>query len=350
MSCAVLYTRSMDNKVLVTGGAGYIGSHTVISLIEAGFEPIIIDNYANSSASVIEALRDITKKRITTYEVDVTDTVALNSVWEKERPSHVIHFAAYKAVGESVEKPVEYYRNNLDGLLAIIESMKKYGTKSLVFSSSCTVYGEPDECPVTEASPQKPATSPYGATKQMCERILEDAASAYSDMRIVALRYFNPVGAHPSAKIGELPNGTPNNLVPFLTQAVAGLRGELTVFGDDYDTPDGTCVRDFIHVMDLADAHVASLKYLAKTTKQFSALNIGTGVGHSVMELIETFQKVTGEKVPFKIGGRRAGDVVRVWADASMSMQELSWHPKRKLEDSMKDAWAWQLALSKSNT
>jgi UDP-glucose 4-epimerase len=336
----------MNNKVIVTGGAGYIGSHTVVSLLEAGFEPIIIDNYANSSASVVESLREITGKNVPVYELDVTDTMALDTVWKKEQPSYVIHFAAYKAVGESVEKPTEYYRNNLDGLLSVIECMKKYGTKNLVFSSSCTVYGEPDECPVTEASPQKPATSPYGATKQMCERILEDTAIADTDMRIIALRYFNPVGAHPSAKIGELPNGTPNNLVPFLTQAVAGLRGELTVFGNDYDTSDGTCVRDFIHVMDLADAHVASLQYLAKTNKSFSALNIGTGKGNSVMELIEAFQRATGEKVPFKIGPRRAGDVVRVWADASLSTQALSWRPTRTLEDSMRDAWAWQQSLS----
>lgn len=346
MTQRVLYTNSMNNKVIVTGGAGYIGSHTVVSLLEAGFEPIIIDNYANSSARVIDALEEITGKGVVVYELDVTNSTALEAVWKKEQPSYVIHFAAYKAVGESVEKPTEYYRNNLDGLLSVVECMKKYGTKNLVFSSSCTVYGEPDECPVTETSPQKPATSPYGATKQMCERILEDMARANADMRIIALRYFNPVGAHPSAKIGELPNGTPNNLVPFLTQAVAGLRGELTVFGNDYDTPDGTCVRDFIHVMDLADAHVASLRYLTKTHRSFSALNIGTGKGNSVMELIEAFQKVTGEKVPYKIGSRRAGDVVRVWADASHSTKELGWHPKRTLEDSMRDSWAWQQALN----
>lgn len=334
----------MIKKVLVTGGAGYIGSHTVVSLVEAGYEPIIVDNYSNSSPTVIEALQQITNTKLKVYDSDVTDRQAMSDIWQKEAPDAVIHFAAYKAVGESVQKPLVYYKNNLEGLIVVLEQMQASGTKHIVFSSSCTVYGEPDSCPVTEQTPQQPATSPYGATKQMCERILQDTAHA-EDVRIMALRYFNPVGAHESAKIGELPNGTPNNLVPFLTQATAGLRGPLTVFGNDYDTPDGTCVRDFIHVMDLADAHVKSLLYLEKSDDKFTALNVGTGNGNSVMELITAFESATGQKVPYTIGSRREGDVVKIWADASHAKQVLNWQPSRTLQDSMRDAWEWQKTL-----
>lgn len=339
----------MAKKVLVTGGAGYIGSHTAVALAEAGYTPIIVDDYSNSSPDVIDKLKDITKTDIINYEVDITDQNKLQDIWQKEQPDYVIHFAAKKAVGESVQQPLAYYRNNIDGLLSVLECMQKFGTKNIVFSSSCTVYGEPDECPVTEQTPQKPATSPYGATKQMCERILQDQAVAQKDIKVMALRYFNPVGAHPSGKIGELPNGIPNNLVPYLTQATAGLRGPLTVFGNDYDTPDGYCVRDFIHVMDLADAHVASLKYLDSASSSLTALNVGTGKGNSVMELIAAFEKATGQKVPYTVGPRREGDVIKIWADTTLSKDALKWSPKRTLQDSMHDSWNWQLALGKKS-
>jgi UDP-glucose 4-epimerase len=335
----------MNKKVLVTGGAGYIGSHTVVALHEAGYTPVIIDNYENSSPDVIKRINDITSKDTATYELDACNLHALSEVWEKESPDYVIHFAAKKAVGESVAEPLLYYRNNIVSLLNVLECAQRYNTKSVVFSSSCTVYGDPDTCPVTEKTPEKPATSPYGATKQMCERILKDFVFAHSDSNVIALRYFNPVGAHPSAKIGELPNGTPNNLVPYLTQATAGLRGPLTVFGNDYDTPDGTCIRDFIHVMDLAEAHVASLSYLNSAKESFTALNIGTGKGNSVMELITAFETATGQKVPYSTGPRRAGDVIKIWADTTLSRELLNWTPKRTLEDSMRDSWNWQKAL-----
>ena len=335
----------MNKKVLVTGGAGYIGSHTVVALYEAGYIPVIVDNYQNSSPDVIQKINTITGKKVATYNLDICGLHSLSEVWEKEQPDFVIHFAAYKAVGESVAEPLLYYRNNVVGLLNVLECVQRYGTKGIVFSSSCTVYGEPDQCPVTEQTPQKPATSPYGATKQMCERILQDQAIAQKDSRIMALRYFNPVGAHPSSQIGELPNGTPNNLVPYLTQATAGLRDPLTIFGNDYDTPDGTCVRDFIHVMDLADAHVASLHYLQSTTQAFTALNVGTGNGTSVMQLITAFQEATGQKAPYIMGPRRDGDVIKIWADTSLSQKVLGWSPKRTLQDSMRDSWNWQVAL-----
>lgn len=339
-------------KVLVTGGAGYIGSHTVVSLVEAGHEPVIVDNFDNSERSVITTLRDMTQKELASYEGDAADTAFLQSVWDAEHPDAVIHFAAYKAVGESVAQPLKYYQNNLGSLLAVLHVMKQNNCSKIVFSSSCTVYGQPDTCPVTEATPQKPAESPYGATKQMCERILQDAAQAEptastAPLRSIALRYFNPVGAHPSSRIGEPPLGTPNNLVPYLTQATAGLREPLTVFGNDYPTPDGTCIRDFIHVVDLAEAHVAALTYVDTAESGFTAVNIGTGTGRSVSELIAAFQEATGEKVPYKFGPRRAGDVVEVWADASNAEKLLGWKASRSLADSMRDAWNWQLALKK---
>jgi len=337
----------MNKNVLITGGAGYIGSHTVVALHKAGYTPIIVDNYSNSSADVIDKINEITGTKITVYHADITDAAKLQEIWQQELPESVIHFAAYKAVGESIQRPLSYYKNNIDGLLSVLSCMQKYDTKHIVFSSSCTVYGEPDVCPVTEQTPQKPATSPYGATKQICERILQDQAQATPNIRSIALRYFNPVGAHPSAKIGELPNGTPNNLVPYLTQAVAGLRGPLTVFGNDYDTPDGTCIRDFIHVMDLADAHVASLQYLSTSDVPYDTLNIGTGKGNSVTELISAFESATGQKVPYSVGPRRSGDIVKIWADTTKSKSLLHWEPKYTLQDSMRDSWAWQMALGK---
>ena len=335
-------------KVLVTGGAGYIGSHTVVALYEAGHTPVLIDNFSNSERSVVDTLCEMTTETLAFYEGDVTDAGFVGNVLSAEKPEAVIHFAAKKAVGESVVEPLMYYRSNIDGLLTILEQMRIYECRNIVFSSSCTVYGEPDVCPVTEDTPQKPAESPYGATKQMCERIINDASKAMH-LQAVALRYFNPVGAHPSSKIGELPLGAPNNLIPLLTQAAAGLRPELTVYGNDYDTPDGTCIRDFIHVMDLAEAHVAAVKYVATTTDGYTTLNIGSGTGNSVQELIDTFEKVNGVKVPHQIGSRRPGDIVKIWADASKAKDLLGWQTSRTLEDSMRDAWNWQLALGKKS-
>ncbi len=334
-------------KILVTGGAGFIGSHTVVALHQAGFTPIIIDNFSNSTPAVIDALKDLTTPDLAFYEGDVLDKSFMLKIITAEKPQAVIHFAAKKAVGESVAQPLSYYRGNIDGLLTVLECMNESDIKSIVFSSSCTVYGEPDHCPVTELTPQKPATSPYGATKQMCERILEDVTGAHN-LNAIALRYFNPVGAHPSAKIGELPLGTPSNLVPFLTQAVAGLREPLTVFGNDYDTPDGTCIRDFIHVMDLAEAHVAAVSH-ATNTAGFDAINIGSGKGNSVSELITSFENVTGQKVPYSFGPRRPGDVVKIWADATKAKNVLHWQTSRTLDDSMRDAWHWQQTIGKKS-
>ncbi len=335
----------MPQKILVTGGAGFIGSHTIVALHEAGYLPVVIDDFSNSKPSVIERLKELTTPELESYEGDITNKQFLSKIIRSVKPEAVIHFAAKKAVGESVAKPLEYYRSNVDGLLTVLECMNENDINNVVFSSSCTVYGEPDECPVTELTPQKPATSPYGATKQMCERILEDTAVS-NKLHVVSLRYFNPVGAHPSAKIGELPIGDPSNLVPFLTQSVAGLRGPLTVFGDDYDTPDGTCIRDFIHVMDLAEAHVAALKF-ADSNDGFNTFNIGSGKGNSVLELINSFEKVTGQKVEYNVGPRRPGDVIKIWANASKAKTDLGWQSKRSLDDSMRDAWHWQESLAK---
>ncbi len=333
-------------KVLVTGGAGYIGSHTTLALFEAGHIPVIVDNFNNSEPSVIETLREMTTPDLAFYEGDAIDKIFMKKVWDAEKPDAVVHFAALKSVSDSVADPLRYYRSNLETLLTILEIMKTNGKGKLVFSSSCTVYGEPDICPVTEETPLKPAESPYGATKQMCEQILKDTAPAVG-LQTIALRYFNPVGAHPSSKLGEQPKGTTTVLVPLLTQAAAGLRGELTVYGNDYDTPDGTCVRDFIHIIDLAEAHVAAVNFIDKTETPFTVLNIGTGKGNTVQELIDTFERVNCVKVPYKIGPRRPGDVVKTWADTTKSRAVLGWQTKRTLDDSMRDAWNWQLVLNK---
>ena len=340
----------MKNKILVTGGAGYIGSHTVVALHEAGYLPVIVDNFSNSAKSVMQGLEKITGKKFPLYEIDCNDKKAMQEVFEKEENIQgVIHFAAYKAVGESVAEPLKYYQNNIVSLLVLLELMEQYKVHNLVFSSSCTVYGQPDALPVTEETPTKPANSPYGRTKQMCEDILSDLAESKSSVRSVALRYFNPVGAHESALIGELPNGVPNNLVPFVTQTAAGIRKQITVFGDDYNTPDGTCVRDYIHVVDLADAHIKAFEYLSriKDPAFYDTINIGTGKGNTVLEVIKTFEKVSGEKLNYQIGGRRAGDVEQVYANVDKANKELNWQTKYDLERSMADSWRWQQALSK---
>jgi UDP-glucose 4-epimerase len=329
--------------ILVTGGLGFIGSHTVVSLHEAGYRPIILDNLSNSDLSILEGIEAITKEAPVFFKGDVNDPAVFKSIFEQFDIAAVVHFAAYKAVGESVEKPLAYYRNNVSGLITLLEAMQHYGVKKMVFSSSCTVYGEPSQVPVTEDESIKPASSPYGASKQMCETILNDTQWCSTQ----CLRYFNPVGAHPSGSIGELPLGVPNNLVPYITQTAAGLREQLTIHGNDYPTPDGTCIRDYIHVVDLAEAHVASLQRLLghAAAGNFEAFNIGTGTGGSVLQVVHAFEHATGLKLPYVFGPRRAGDVVQVWADTSKVTRVLGWKATRSLEDMMADAWNWQQKL-----
>lgn len=333
-------------KILITGGAGYIGSHTAVELINSGYEPVIIDDFSNSEEKVLDRLEDITGKKIPYYRGNCANRSLLDQVAKDHQPSGVIHFAAFKAVGESTEFPLKYYRNNLISLIEILEFMKDHEIPDLVFSSSCTVYGQPDVLPVTEATPRKDAESPYGNTKKVCEDMLVDFIKSKPGIRVISLRYFNPVGAHPSGKIGELPQGKPNNLVPFVTQTAAGIREKLTVFGDDYDTPDGSCVRDFIHVMDLADAHVKALAYLGEKEDNFyDVFNVGTGNGDTVLHVIKTFEEVTNVKLNYEIGPRRPGDVVKIWADTQKINEVLSWYPKYSLADSMRDSWNWQKNL-----
>lgn len=333
-------------KILITGGAGFIGSHTAVSLLEAGFEPVILDDFSNSEASVLDGLKKITNRDILLHRGDCTDRDFVDQVFNKHEFVGVIHFAAFKAVGESTQNPLKYYHTNISSLVVLLEIMKNHKVKNLVFSSSCTVYGQPDELPVSENTPRKNAESPYGNTKKICEDILRDYIVSGADTKIISLRYFNPVGAHPSGHIGELPLGIPNNLVPFITQTAAGIREKLTVYGDDYDTPDGSCVRDYIHVMDLADAHVKALDYLLKGEEPlYEIFNVGTGNGNTVLEVIHAFEKVTGEKLKYQIGPRRPGDVVKVWASTDKITSELGWKPKYSLEDSMRDSWNWQLQL-----
>lgn len=335
-------------NILVTGGAGFIGSHTVVSLAEAGFNPVIVDDFSNSQKSVMTGLKEILGRDIPCHVIDCNHYAALRKVVHDERIEGVIHFAAFKAVGESMLEPLAYYRNNLGSILTLLDVMLAEGVKNMIFSSSCTVYGEPDVLPVTEDSPIKPAVSVYGNTKRIGEEILRDVASA-NPLKIISLRYFNPIGAHPSGAIGELPLGVPSNLVPFVTQTAAGLRESLTVFGADYPTPDGTCIRDYIHVMDLAEAHVSALKYLFDHAGDslFDVFNIGTGSGNSVMELIKTFEKVSEQTLRYRIGKRREGDVTAVWGDVRKANTLLRWKSGRSLEESLKDAWRWQKRLGK---
>lgn len=341
----------MKKKILVTGGAGYIGSHTVVELINSGYEPVIVDNFSNSEKSVVKGLKEITRQEVTLYEGDCNDKIFLSRLFKQEKSiDGVIHFAAFKAVGESVQEPLKYYFNNINSLIVLLEIMEQNNCHNLVFSSSCTVYGQPDKLPVTEETPKKSAESPYGNTKKICEDILFDYYKSGGNIKSVALRYFNPVGAHPSGKIGELPLGIPNNLVPYVTQTAAGIRRELTIFGNDYNTKDGTCIRDFIHVVDLAKAHVKSLEYLdTLEPNAFDVFNIGTGNGNSVLEVVKTFEKVTGEKLNYKIGNRRSGDIEKVYANVDKAEKVLKWKAELSLEDSLKDAWNWQKNLNKEN-
>jgi len=335
-------------KILVTGGAGFIGSHTVVELARAGYHPVILDNFSNSEKFIVARIRKIAKRKVPLHAGDCTSPADVAKVFKKEgRFQGMIHFAALKAVEESVAQPLRYYRNNLDGMLTMLEAVEKYHVPHFVFSSSCTVYGKPDQLPVREDAALKKSESPYGETKRAAERMLETFIQGNVSAKAVSLRYFNPIGAHSSALIGELPLGTPKNLVPFVTQAAAGLRKKLNVFGDDYPTPDGTCIRDYIHVVDLATAHVKSLMYLEKKRAPFyDVFNIGTGRGNSVLEIIKTFEKVTGVKVPYEIAPRRDGDIDKIYASSEKSKKQLKWSAKLSLEDSLRSSWAWQKSIS----
>ncbi|NEM96251.1 UDP-glucose 4-epimerase GalE [Pontibacter burrus] len=335
-------------KILVTGGAGYIGSHTVVELLQAGYEPVIVDNFSNSEERSLEGIKAIVGRDVTCHRIDCTDADAMRQVFEQEQTLvGVIHFAAYKAVGESVEKPLMYYHNNVGSLVTLLQVMQEFDVQKLVFSSSCTVYGIPEQLPVTEQTPVQKANSPYGNTKKVCEEILTDLAnSGNSNIKSIALRYFNPIGAHPSAQIGELPLGVPNNLVPFITQTAAGIREQITVFGDDYDTSDGTCIRDYVHVVDLAKAHVVAIERLLRNkTEAIEFFNVGTGEGNTVLEAIHAFERATGVKLNYKIGPRRVGDVPKIYADVTKATEELGFKTTSTLEEAMKSAWDWQLHL-----
>ena len=331
-------------NILVTGGLGYIGSHTVVALIEKGFHPVVVDDLSNSSPEVLEGIAQITGAKPTWYEQNVCDAAAIEEIMRKEEIHAVIHFAAFKAVGESVEKPLDYFHNNVGGLNAVLQAMSNTGVDHMVFSSSCTVYGDTSLSPIDETHKRSKAISPYGTTKIICEEILEDCAT-FTPLKVVSLRYFNPVGAHESSLIGELPIGVPNNLVPYITQTAAGIRPELTVFGKDYPTPDGTNIRDFIHVVDLADAHVRSLSFSLEHDFEFEVFNLGTGKGHSVLEVIKSFEKVSGKRLNYSFGPRRAGDVVQIWAKPDKAKSELGWTAERNLDQMMLSAWEWQQSL-----
>lgn len=335
-----------QKNVLVTGGVGYIGSHTVVELIQKGWNPIIVDDFRCSKKSALAGIERIIGARPTCIEIDICDLSALKSIFEKYDFNHIIHFAAYKAVGESVENPLMYYQNNLIGLTNILSLAEKFEVENFVFSSSCTVYGEPDEVVVTEETPTKEANSPYGATKQMGERILQDVAQASKILKVLNLRYFNPIGAHKTGEIGELPNGRPNNLLPYVTQVAVGKLDCLSVHGNDYPTEDGTCVRDYIHVCDVADAHVVGLNWLeSQPTNTIENLNIGTGKGTSVLEIIHIFERVTGISLNWRFGPRRDGDVVAIYADASKVEKVMGWKAQFTVEDAIRDTWNWEQKL-----
>jgi len=338
----------MKKKILVTGGTGYIGSHTTVELIEEGFEAIIVDNLYNSEAVVTERIQKITGVKPHLEVLDVCDQEKLDNFIRKHQDiSAIIHFAAYKAVGESVEKPLDYYRNNVLSLINLLTVMKKYGIPNLVFSSSCTVYGQPEKLPVNESAPLQAPTSPYGNTKQIGESIIRDTTFSDQNIKAISLRYFNPIGAHPSALIGELPRGVPENLVPYLTQTGYGIREELKVYGDDYDTPDGSCIRDYLHVVDLAKAHVIAIKRLVESRNKtnYEVFNLGTGTGVSVLEAIKSFERVSGVKLKYRIVGRRPGDIEKIWADPSYANKELGWKTLSSLDQAMKTAWEWEKTI-----
>lgn len=340
----------MKKRILVTGGTGFIGSHTAVELIESGYDVVIVDNLSNSKADVLNGIEEITKVRPAFEQVDCTDKEALEAVFQKYSPIEgIIHFAASKAVGESVEKPLKYYRNNIVSLINLLELMPRFDVKGFIFSSSCTVYGQPDNenLPVRETSPRKDAESPYGNTKRICEDIITDYCKSGAAIQAILLRYFNPIGAHPSAIIGELPMGVPANLIPYLTQTAIGVRECLSVFGNDYNTPDGSCIRDYIYIVDLAKAHVAAMARIldGKSDVSVDVFNIGTGHGVSVLELINTFEKCTGVKLNYKIAPRRAGDIEQVWGNVDKANNILGWRATHTLEDALTSAWKWQQKL-----
>lgn len=336
-------------QILVTGGLGYIGSHTVVALMNQGYEVVIIDNLSNSSISVLEGITEIAGKSPRFEKLDLRNKLKIADFFNTYPDiKGVIHFAASKAVGESVEKPLLYYENNVGSLIFLLQEMQKRKLTNFIFSSSCTVYGQADELPITEDAPTKKAESPYGNTKLIGENMIADLCGINPEFKAISLRYFNPIGAHPSAKIGELPIGTPQNLVPFITQTAIGKRKELSVFGDDYNTPDGTCIRDYIHVMDLAEAHVRALDRLIKdeADANYEVFNLGTGAGSSVMEIIKSFEKVTQQKLPYKIAGRRAGDITAAFADTKKANEVLRWKTTRSLEEALSSAWDWEVRVN----
>ena len=338
----------MKKTVLVSGGAGFIGSHVTVELVEAGYDVVVADNMSNCDMTCFEGVTQILGRRLPFVRMDFCDMEAVDRLFADYDIDAVIHFAAFKAVGESVDEPILYYRNNLSSFLNVLEAARNHGGCNVLFSSSATVYGEPDELPVTERSPRQPATSPYGNTKQMCEDFLRDSVKAYPQIRGIALRYFNPIGAHPSALIGELPRGVPNNLVPFITQTAIGKRECLSIFGNDYPTPDGTCLRDYIDITDLAKAHVCAVSRMldGKMKEPYEIFNIGTGRPVSVLELVTAFEKVNGVKLNYRFAPRRPGDVTAIWADPSLANEELGWKAVRSVEDTLASAWAWEKHLA----
>ncbi len=335
----------MGKKILVTGGTGYIGSHTVVELQESGYEVIVIDNLSNSGIEVLDNIEKITGKKPEFENFDLAERDKTLAFFRRNTDvGAIIHFAASKAVGESVEKPLHYYRNNLVSLMNLLECQLKFSIPNIVFSSSCTVYGQPEQLPVTEKTPRQDAESPYGNTKRISEDILNDTAAVHPDLQVIALRYFNPIGAHPSAWIGELPRGVPQNLVPFITQTAAGIRKELKVFGDDYNTPDGSAIRDYINVVDLARAHVTAIQRLLqkRNNANYEVFNLGTGKGLSVLEIVNSFQKATGIKLNYRIVDRRPGDVEKIWADTTYANETLGWKARKSLEETLLSAWNWE--------
>ncbi|MBO4307669.1 MAG: UDP-glucose 4-epimerase GalE [Bacteroidales bacterium] len=329
------------SKILVTGGAGYIGSHTIVELQQAGYDVVVIDNLDNSSRVSLQRVEKITGKPVVFYKADIRDRNALNGILEENRCDACIHFAGLKAVGESVEKPWEYYENNIGGTLVLLDVMRQHGCKNIIFSSSATVYGDPVQIPITEECPKGQCTNPYGWTKSMLEQVMMDIQKADPEWNIVLLRYFNPIGAHPSGTIGENPNGIPNNLMPYVTQVAIGKRTELGVFGNDYDTPDGTGVRDYIHVVDLAKGHVSALQAIERKCG-LAIYNLGTGHGYSVLEIVKAFEKVNGVKVPYSIKPRRAGDIATCYSDPAKALRELGWKAQYGIEEMCRDSWNWQ--------